>query len=169
MVDTPFRLRVLRSMTAALQTVNRAASAATGPYTYDLTAAVFRGRAVFGSNDPLPMVSILEDPKRLNEDAVPEQSTAANGYWDLLVQGWVEDDPVNPTDPVYYLLADVKSALLAVRHKYNILGLGEKKPMVAEMLVGSGVIRPPDEISDKPYFWLPVRLRLVEDEGNAFT
>lgn len=166
MSDTPFRLRVLQALTVALQGVSRA----TGPYTYDFSASVFRGRAIFGNNDELPMLSILEQPKSPESDPAPPLETASQRDWDLMVQGFISDDPVNPTDPAYYIAADVVAALQGVVVNRDILGLGSKKPCVLEMHIGAPVIRPGDhDISSTTYFWLPLRLRLVEDAANAFT
>lgn len=169
MADKPFRLRVLEAITEQLQTIQRTAGPTTGPYTYDLADAVFRGRAAYGQNDPLPMVAILEDPKELDQEAVPINSDVGKGDWRLLIQGFIRDDSVHPTDPAYYLLADVKAALQTANIDRNILGLGGKKPTITTLHIGSGVVRPPDDLSVVAYFWLPIRLCLVEDADNAFT
>jgi hypothetical protein len=117
------------------------------------------------------MLSIIEDPKQLERDAVPLRETDASpGDWDLLIQGFIKDDPVHPTDPAYFLAADTVAKLTeAASATRNILGLGYKKPAVEQLHIGAPIIRPPDDISATTYFWLPVRLRLVEDTSNAFT
>jgi hypothetical protein len=177
-ISAPFRLRVQQALSAELATISRVISADTGPYAYDLSQAVFRGRMQFGDNDPATMLSIFEDPKQLNDDeAVQEQNSASKTNYDLTIMGFIPDDPENPTDPAHYLLADTKAKLYAIRDagsgtgRHNsILGFGPKKPCIDEMYVGSGVVRPPErQISDSAWFFLPVRLCLVEDGGNAFT
>jgi hypothetical protein len=166
----PFRLAILRRLTTLL-----AAIAPADGYTFSLGAAedapegrVFRGRAAYGENDPLPMVSMIEDPRNLEQDMAPGRSPSSQGDWNLLIQGFLEDEVLHPTDPAYFLLADVKRALVRARaQKRNILGFGGKSPCIADIRLGAGVVRPPDEISAKTYFWLPVTLELVEDHENV--
>lgn len=173
----PFRLKVLVKLTELLRTIERTTANALPTYTYSLAVdanfpegRVLRGRVAYGADDPLPMLAIVEDPKQLERDAVPDNETASLGDWDLLIQGFIKDDPVHPTDPAYFLAADATAKLAEAKADIrNILGLGSKKPMVEQLHIGAPVIRPPDDISATTYFWLPVRLRLVEDTANAFT
>lgn len=174
----PFRLKVLVRLTEHLQTIERTTPGALPTYTYSLApdasfpdGRVLRGRVAYGDDDPLPMVAIVEDPKQLERDAVPlREVNASLGDWDLLIQGFIKDDPVHPTDPAYFLAADVAAKLAdAKKDTRNILGLGSKKPCVDQLHIGAPVIRPADTISATTYFWLPVRLHLVEDPNNAFT
>lgn len=173
----PFRLKVLSRITEQLQGITRDMPGALPCYSYSLApdetfpdGRVLRGRGTYGTNDPLPMICIIEDPKQAEQDAVPEQSDAAPGSWDILIQGFIKDDPVHPTDPAYFLLADTKAKLhQAKAEKRNILGLGYKQPSVEELHIGAGVVRPADDLSVTTYFWLPVRLKLVEDAADAFT
>lgn len=173
----PFRLKVLVRLTELLQTVSRVTPNAAPTYSYSLAAdadfpagRVLRGRVAYGNDDPLPMVAIVEDPKQMERDAVPLPETAQLGDWDLLIQGFIKDDPTHPTDPAYFLAADVVAKLAeAKRDVRNILGFGPRKPTVDKLYIGAPVIRPPDDISATTYFWLPVRLHLVEDSESAFT
>lgn len=175
--EMPFRLKVLVKLTELLQGVQRSMPGAAATYSYNLApdddfpdGRVLRGRVAYGSDDPLPMLAIVEDPKQLERDAVPLRETDASpGDWDLLFQGFIKDDPVHPTDPAYFLAADTVAKLSEANVIRNILGLGYKKPAVEQLHIGAPVIRPPDDISATTYFWLPVRLRLVEDSSNAFT
>jgi hypothetical protein len=156
-----FRLRVLKAITAAIQHVTPA-----NGYEHDLSAAVFRGRTLFGVNDPLPMVSILEAPLQADQLPVPKSSASIVGDWELLIQGFVVDDPENPTDPAHQLLAEVKKALGAeMAQRDNILGLG---PKVDKIMLGAGTCRPADEVSGKAYFWMPLIVTLVEDLDDPF-
>lgn len=177
--EKPFRLRVLEALTALLSEIERTAgvtveyqwSLATDPDTAP-DGKVFRGRGAFGTNDPLPMIAIVEDPKALNDDeARPETAVGKITRWPLIIQGFVKDDPVHPTDPAYFLMEDVRAKLRAARaDRKNVLGFGYKAPGVIDIYMGTGVVRPPDnEISATTYFWLPVELCLAEDESNAFT
>ena len=59
----PFRLRILKELTAELQKITIA-----NGYSTDV-AAVFRGRDTFSHDDPVPMISILESI--LEKDQLP--------------------------------------------------------------------------------------------------
>lgn len=159
----PFRLRVLKALTAALGEITVA-----NGYTADLAGKVFRGRDVFGASDPLPMLSILESIDEKDQKMSPLAGTAVTGPWQLLIQGWVADDEDNPTDPSHYLLADVKKRLIQERSKvrgYEILGMGG---MITDIKFSTGVVRPADEVSSKAYFWLKLELVLVEDLADPY-
>lgn len=164
--DRPLRLRVLDSLTTCLQGITPA-----NGYTNNLSEAVFRGRVMFGDDDPLPLVSILETPVPIDQVISPEESTYNTGDWDLLIQGFVKDDPKNPTDPAHFLLADVKKALAKERKRLdsarnkNILGMGK---IVDRLEIGAGTVRPSDDISAVAYFWLRITLKIVEDNEDPF-
>ncbi len=158
----PFRLEVQKRLSAILAEID-----GTNGYIVDLAGNVFRGRSVFGDETPLPSVSILEAPIPLDQLSPPVDSPASSGGWELVLQGWVKDDKANPTDPAHILMADVKRRLAIEKKKANadrdedgILGLGRT---VTKMTIGPGVVRPPDEISAKAYFWLSLTLDIVED------
>lgn len=161
----PFRLRVLKKLTELFEGITPA-----NGYTHDLTGKVFRGRTMFGEDDPIPLVSILEAP--IQDDPIMSSltQTATNGELALLIQGFVKDDALNPTDPAHHLMAEVKRALAIERKTNGPLGtmLGEDRGKVAEIMISSGVVRPADEISDYAYFWLPVTLKIVEDISNPY-
>jgi len=162
--DNVLRLQVQKNLSAVLGTI----SVADG-YSYDMPeSSVFRGRAVFGDDDPIPMLSILEVPIPLDQRGSPIDSELSHGSWELMIQGWVKDDKQNPTDPAHPLLADVKKRLAIERAKANemdnpedgIFGLGDH---VTGLRIGPGVVRPPDQLSAKAYFWLTITLDLAED------
>lgn len=179
---TPFKLVALRAVTDALKEITP-----TNGYTSDMgdfeledttmQSRVFRGRAWYGSGDPVPMLSLLEavDPASLVGD--PPVDTATGEYdWPLLLQGFLQDDPVNPTDPAYFLLADVRWRLSKeiVRkvpggHQPDPFGLGRGKNRITKVIIGSGVVRPADDISAKTYFWLPLTLRIVDNPAAPFS
>ncbi len=179
--EDPFRLRVLKALTASLEQITIA-----NGYKHDLTDSVFRGRDLFGGeDDPIPMVSILEPPLPIDQLISPPLATNSTGDWDLLLQGFVMDDPKNPCDPAYLLLADVKKRLvieksrtlsptgIAGRGTPNPLGFGSnrngKSNLVKELVIGPGVVRPPgDGISDKAYFWLNITIKIAEDIQEPF-
>jgi hypothetical protein len=165
----PFRLRILDKLTEALQEITFA-----NGYKHDLSESVFRGRVVFGESDPLPMVSILEPPLPQDQLPMPVTSDTASFEWELVVQGFVDDDPRNPTDPAYPLCADVKKRLVQERTRANerprngvggILDMGGK---VISLGVGPGVVRPADEVSSRAYFWLNITLQIAEDMAEPY-
>lgn len=160
----PFRLRVLKSLTAVLQDITKA-----NGYQHDLQTSVFRGRDVFGASDPLPMVSILESILEKDQLPSPPGGATQAGPWELLIQGWTVDDEDNPTDPGQILMADVKRRLALEcqrpyqdpnRRGYDPLGMGGK---ITALRFSTGVVRPADEVSSKAYFWLKLELDMVEN------
>ena len=155
----PFRLKILDRWTEIFESVNP-----TNGFHHDLRGKVFRGRATFGANDPIPMVTMLEDP-RAGDLMHHEGFEVSAGDWVLLIQGFAEDDMLHPTDPAHFLADEVRAAARkqsAPSDRYNYLGLGEKKPCVTDIRVGSPVVRPPDEISTNAYFYFPIAMSLVE-------
>lgn len=165
-----YRLAVLKRLTTHLQGITPA-----NGYEYDLSpdapfpkGKVFRGRTIFGQDDPVPLVSILESPR---SDA--GQFAGENGYqrsegWGLMIQGWAADDVDNPTDPAYGLMEAVEHRLsriiaqdassgMAVYPDEYMLG-----KTISSLTVLPGVVRPPmAEVSAKAFFYLPVRIGLV--------
>jgi hypothetical protein len=163
--DYPKRLMALRALTAQLETVTPA-----NGYVNDLSPVsaevprVYRGRALFGDDDPLPCVSILE---ALHPDVQPDEADAGlrrKDKWILLVQGWAlkEENEVHPTDAAHILMADVVQALGRVLH--------DEVPQANYMLGGAiegmaiepGVVRPPDETSSRSFFYLRVIVEIAE-------
>lgn len=161
----PLRLRIQMALTDELAKITRA-----NGYQHDLQDAVFRGRDAFNERDPLPMVSILESVDEKSVDgtsgSMKPGSAVRQASWELLVQGFVEDDRRNPTDPGYRLMADVQKRLAELRmQKSNILGFGSA---VTDLQFTTGIVRPADEISGKAYFWLKVRMNVAEDHSDPY-
>lgn len=171
----PFRLRVLKALTDHLKTITPAngyqsdLSDFTAPDGF-LSPRVFRGRDSFGESDSLPFVSILEDFRPDEQTMGSPSSTSGTGEWRLLIQGFVKDDPTNPTDPAYILAADVLKALIAARKaRYDILGFGSAMPCVADLRFKQPVVRPADnEVSLTSFFFITVTLKLAENLENPF-
>jgi hypothetical protein len=175
----PFRLRVLKALTDHLKTITPA-----NGYQSDLSdftapdglesPRVFRGRDSFGQSDDLPFISILEDfrpdEQETGSPGGKGNSSPGAGTWRLLVQGFVTDDPLNPTDPAYVLAADVIKALARARkQRYDILGLGAAMPCVSDLRFKQPVVRPADgEVSSTSFFFITVTLALAEDLENPF-
>lgn len=171
----PFRLRVLYALTDAIKTVTPANGYGhdLSDYTQDgiVRERVFRGRELFGTTDPLPMVSVLEHPRALDAALAPDKTSSDRvGEWDILVQGFVEDDADHPTDPAYMLVADVVTAIAkAAAQPHNVLGLGFRQPCVSSLVIGSPIVRPADGVnSDQAFFWLTLTLKLSENVQTPF-
>lgn len=175
----PLRLRILDALAVVLAGITVA-----GGYRHDLNAMqtiakgtqderlahkhVFVGRALFGDDDPDLAITILEVPIPIDQAAVPPDSPYSKGEWALLVQGFVPDDLHRPTRPAHVLMADVKKRLAIEKLRnadFELFGMGDH---VINMRVGPGVVRPPDEISARAYFWLDVSLQIVEDLSNPY-
>lgn len=163
----PIRLEILKRMTDVLKEIT-----ILNGYKHDLASSVFRGRGVYGDETPLPALSILEAPIPLDQLPSAKDNQSLAGQWELVVQGWVADDRANPTDPAQVLMADVKKRLALERKKFDwdnpedgIFGLGR---FVTGLYIGAGVVRPPEEISAKAYFWLTITLDIAEDMAEPY-
>lgn len=178
----PFKLRVLHALTDCLKTITPA-----NGYVFDMsdfdpgdgvmTSRVYRGRMAFGDDgdgggDPVPMLSVLEGVQPGDEVSEPPVNAVVGEYaWPLIVQGFVQDDKVNPTDPAYVLLADVRRRLVQekkrrVGHSRNILGFDENN--VIDLHVGTGVVRPADDVSAKAWFWLSLELTILDNADDPY-
>lgn len=161
----PFRLEVMVRLTNLLGTI----STINGFLTTVPSTSIFRGRIAFGESDPLPMFAIVEPPIPLDQLPPPPGSEAHLGIWDLLIQGFIEDDIKHPTDPAHVYVADVRKVLAAhkLANQSNAkLGFGNLANTVEDIYIGEPKVRPADEISAKSYFWLPVSLKVVENLAN---
>lgn len=160
----PIKLILLKSLTALLEGIDVIDGSAV-----NMTGSVFRGRSVFGDDDPLPMISILESPRNTDGLRAAEYGLENLYTWGLMVQGWVKDDKINPTDPAYHLAEAVKNRLKLVTAlradnsgrplDKNVYLLGSK---VVEFLVGEPIIRPPiDNLSSKAFFYMQIDVQLA--------
>lgn len=164
----PKRLRIIDALTRCLSEI----SVANG-YTHDIIGGVWRGVAQFGADNEVPMLSILESP---NPDIGVFAGSGSRGRkesWTLYLQGWGKDDPMHPTDPAYYLAADVEKCLARVmmtgsngRHAYpEIYALGNT---ISGLELAPPVVRPPDTLSTKAYFYMPVRLDIAVNLADPY-
>lgn len=174
-IANPLRLEIMKRMCEALREITPG-----NGYVMDFSGAegttanrVFRGRAIYGDSDPIPMLSILESPIPLDQLPAPAASGLNSGGWEVMIQGFLEDDKANPIDPAYIALADVRKRLALESMKASArndrdgpFGLLRH---VTSINIGTGVVRPPDEISAKAYFWLLIILDLAEDITEPYT
>lgn len=165
--DYPLRLEIQRRLTAMFEEITIASG-----YQHDMAERVFRGRGVFGDETPIPAISILQVPIPLDQMPSPEDASESTGGWELMIQGFVADDKANPTDPAEVLMADAKKRLALEKKKTNwdkpeegILGLGR---FISTLHIGTGVVRPPDDLSAKAYFWLTITLTIAEDLAEPY-
>lgn len=169
MISPPKRLEILKRLTSLLNQIT-----VENGYTVDLSGKVWRGRTTFGDNDEVPMLSLLESPRADVGVFGGDSNHGRQEEWVILVQGWGIDDPLNPTDPAYYLAADVEKCLS------NITKLGKNggRPdnpavyrlggLIADMEMSPPVVRPPDENSSKAYFYMPVRLKIAVNLADPY-
>lgn len=158
------RLSILQALTRHLEGID-----AIDPYTHDLSGRVYRGRSVISGDTPLPALSLLEGKATDYGVFADENQMVRKDSWLLLLQGWVQDDPVNPTDPAYQLLADVElrlSDIIAVNEqgqpKYP--GAYLLNGLITGLTVASPVVRPPEDgLSSKAFFYLPLLVGMASD------
>lgn len=159
------RLTILKRLTAHLETITTA-----NGYQHDLQGSVYRGRSVFGDDTPLPCLSIVEALNPDREPRIAGSGITQNEDWVLPIQGWVDDDADNPTDPAHNLMADVKKALgLLIKDTYP-----EPNPaymlggIVSSVRIEPGTVRPPDESSARAYFYLRVVVGVTEELDDPY-
>lgn len=165
----PFRLLVLKSLTKVLEKTSYADYPT-------MEGRVFRGRLFFGEDDPLPMLSILEPPIPIEAVRSQADNVKSASSWELLVQGFVNDDRSNPSDPAHCLMAETKKALVAEkrRNSYDFFGYGVKDAKtnnsnsITSLQIGQGAVRPADEHSGVGFFWLSIILGITENLENPY-
>lgn len=166
----PFRLQVMRALTDGIAEKVAPANGCTN----DLSQASFFGRAVWGDNDPLPLASLIEDPR---EQTTKSTVVAGKGHlvpWRLLLQGFVDDNPDDPTGPAYVLAAELMRAVAQIAQENfdrddSVLGARRKTNVIQQIGIGAPIVRPPDEFSSKAYCWIPLTLDLFETPSAPFT
>ena len=164
--NIPFRLICQHALTQALKQITH-----DNEFNTEIGNNVFRGRLFYGETDPLPMLSILENSLPPEELVAPIETDKTNTLYQLLVQGWVQDDKGCPTDPAYFLLADIKERLAALKEdKYcekKIFRFGYKTNAVEDISWDGGVVVPPEKASSWISFYLRIQLTLIEDNQHA--
>jgi len=159
MPDTK-QLVILKRLSVQLEGITPAAG-----YDFNLAGRVYRGRSQFGSDEPLPFVSILES---VRPDARPieagHEKLVRTERWDLLIQGWCEENRDFPTDELYRMKGAVESRIAQIVAKdaqgnpvypgaYRLGGL------IAELRIGPGVVRAATpQVGGAEAFYLPLSL-----------
>ena len=163
MADTK-RLLLLKSLCNYLLTEITTANG----YNFDLAAA-YRGKKNFGKEIKLPAVAVLEN---FNPDRLPETIGGVVGtkhkYDQIyLINGWAEGGDVEQEeDSAHLLMGDVKQALGKLLVPRNQSGFFDG--LANTLSIEPGVVRPPDEQSEKAYFWMRIRLEVVEKVGDPY-
>lgn len=165
------QLDILKRLTAHLEGISF-----DNGYEFDLAGRVFRGRMVYGADDPVPMLSILEHLQPdIQLSFAGHNNIARQETWVLLIQGWVENQPDNPTDLAYQLKASVEKRL----SELIVMGvdgypvfpdaylLGTEQTITG-IAVGPGVVSGPREISAMAFFYLPLGIGLAMDISDPF-
>lgn len=157
------QLVILMRLTTHLQGIN----AANG-YDFDLTNKVFRGVTRFGADQPLPFISILES---LRPDPRPreggEERLKREDVWELLVQGWVDENRELPTDDLYRLKGAVEMRLAEVANPQSeIYRLGR---LIDRMRIGPGVVRAATpQAGGAEAFYLPLQIHYVINLADPY-
>lgn len=164
----PFRLRLMKALTAALSEITT-----DNGFQFDLQPyadehgrprdRVYRGRDIFGATDPLPLLSVLEDPRTEQSDNGSDGRVAINKMR-VIIQGFLaEDETGHPLDQAYRLSGDVIRRLVAAKapHPSGILGMGRQ---LMAMSIGQPVHRPGgDNVSDTAHMLVGVTFTLAEN------
>lgn len=149
MTDTK-QLVILKRLTTLLEGITPG-----NGYDYDLTGRVFRGKAVFGDNEVVPFVSILEsmrpDPNPLEAGSEKIRRTEE---WELLIQGWAKTSQALPTDDLYNLkgalehrlarmvaIDDQGSPAFPDDYRLGRDGISSRNGLITSARIGPGVVR----------------------------
>lgn len=175
------KLAIMKALTAHLQGITPAwldlppeMDGETCPY--DLSTSIYRGRLTFGDEVPAPFVAIFEAPRQLDPNGAGSGDLYNKEDWTLLIQGFVDNDELNPTDPAYDLLAWVQMRLARITTEAPNGRRGGKYP--SEWRLGNlqidiryqiPIVRPgKDDVSGTAYFYMPISVGNVTDLTMPF-
>ncbi len=178
----PKQLRVLKKLVAHLEEINpdNVDPATELPYEIDLRERVFRGRSLLTIDDAENAISILEFPRQDIYDPVGEHGIVRQNRWQIMLQGWPADDPDNPSDPAYRMLALCEmrlSRLVAQKTQGRgplypeeyMLGQHEGSNELASLIIAPGVVRPPEDAASRlAMFYMPLVLGIKVDVANPY-
>ena len=171
------QLVIMKALTTHLEAINNIPVYNSGTLA-SLAGKVYRGRTVFSASDEGPFLSILE-AKKPDDLKVPEAgSDYVTRYepWHLLLQGFMPDDPNNPTDGLYNFKALVENRLALIVAEdqrtgqvidpvsYRLGGL------IADLRYAPGVVRAASQTTGQvESFFLPVVLFFAINLADTFT
>jgi hypothetical protein len=165
-----WQLAILKALTAHLELITPAHD---NVYAFDLSASVYRGRLQFGADDPVPLVAIVEHlAADVAVDVSGLQNVNSSQTWILLVQGWIQQTDIHPTDGAYSLKAAVELQLSRLIQADDKTGdpmypdefmLGFYKTCITGISIGPGVVSVAtrEESAGKAFFYLPVGIGLA--------
>lgn len=137
-------------------------------YDYDLSGKVFRGRSKFGSDEVLPFVSILES-LRPDQQPIPGGQGGVRRLddWELLLQGWVDENREFPTDDLYNLKAAVEKRLAEANIEGNpVYRFGG---LIDKIRIGPGVVRAATpQVGGAEAFYLPLLVTYAINVSDPF-
>jgi hypothetical protein len=172
------QLQILKGLSAHLAlTQGTIPLSSGGTLAVNLATSVFRGRTAFGSEDPMPCVSILEGRKPEDASETPvamEDKLTRYEPWHLLVQGFIQDDPKNPTDNLYNFKALVEqqlSLIVALDSRGNVVNSAAFRlgGLVDDMILPPGIVRPAIATTGQvESFYLPIIVRYSINPANPF-
>lgn len=171
MKGEPRTLDVLKALTRLIEGVTYGNN-----YAYDLRGRVFRGRTAFGTDSKPPFVSLLEAPQTEDRTlaTAAELGRKAQIPWTILVQGFAAQDPENPSDPAYYLMAAVAHRLTrTVAQDKQGRPLDDENYLLGRRINGleirQGLVSGPrGGVSDHAFFYLPIVLNMTHDPARLF-
>ncbi|GCE89045.1 hypothetical protein CFR73_14520 [Novacetimonas maltaceti] len=155
----PFRLRVLKAITAALKDITPANGYATDLSDYvpsgDSTTVsrIYRGLDWPPSTNVQPVITLLDRhiskteqlaealgiyTGALTKPVLPFDSCDQVNAWHIRLKGFAEDDPVNPTDNAAVLLSDVRKRLLIERQRAHPVQIRQPDPLGMGLVSANG-------------------------------
>jgi hypothetical protein len=174
----PKQLRVLKKLTAHLEGINpdNVDPATNAAYTRDLRGKVFRGRSLLTVKDASEALAIWEYPRQDIYAPVGDHGIVRMESWSLMLQGWPVDDPENPSDPAYELLAQVEmrlSRIVAEKSQGREGGLYPDEFMLGgdlgSLIIAPGIVRPPEDAASRlAMFYMPLVLGVKVNVADPY-
>lgn len=143
-------------------------------YETDLNGAHY-GRSIYGHETDVPFIAVLEAPKPAEYVAGGESTgkVRRNVTWELLLQGFAKNDPVEPLRPAYRMLAETElrlSELISEREgRPTHPSIYRLANQATDIMIGHGVVRPPaDKVSPTAFFYLPLTVKYSYDLSKPY-
>lgn len=164
----PIRLRILNTLKAHLEGITPE-----NGYDHDMAGRFFMGRSIFGSEAQVPFYSVLEAPRPNELIGGGQDKVKRIVTWDLLLQGFVENDPINPIAPAHRLLAETELRLSELisenQGRPNHPSIYRIANLATDVLIGQGVARPATEkVSPNAFIYLPLTVKFANDLSKPY-